>query len=79
MSQSLDAGRATITFPFDFNLNRSIYTYCELEPVKEGQIPNNPVYDVKSWTPPTFILQEISARLKAQVRITIFLNRLNKE
>lgn len=46
---------------------KDIYTYCELEPVKEGQTQMNPVYETKSWAPPTFLLQEISARLKAQV------------
>ncbi|XP_057375241.1 uncharacterized protein LOC130696178 isoform X2 [Daphnia carinata] len=45
---------------------KDIYTYCELEPVKEGQTQTNPVYETKSWAPPTFLLQEISARLKAQ-------------
>ncbi len=56
---------------------RNIYTYCELEPVKEGQAQSNPVYETKSWAPPTLLLQEISARLKTQVDVPLNQYKIN--
>lgn len=46
-----------------------MYTYCELEPLKEGQTRNSPVYETKAWAPPALTLQEIALRLKAEVGV----------
>lgn len=46
----------------------SIYTYCELEPLKEGQTRLSPVYETKAWAPPALTLQEIALNLKMEVR-----------
>ncbi len=44
-----------------------MYTYCELEPLKEGQARNSPIYETKAWAPPALTLQEIASRLKQTV------------
>ena len=49
-------------------ISSAIYTYCELEPVKEGQTRVEPVYETKSWAPQSLSLQEISMLLKKQVQ-----------
>lgn len=50
-----------------FEYDSAMYTYCELEPLKEGQARNSPIYETKAWAPPALTLQEIASRLKLTV------------